>query len=221
MGAPEPTLAERTMRGLHDAVFPLLTRYASPPARLVDLGAGTGAWAKRLVAAGSEVSAVERDVEGFGFPGVRLMKADLNDDFAHVVDGPFRVATAIEVIEHLENPRHFLRECRKLLSSDGILLVTTPNIECVPGRLRFLVNGRFRMFDRDPALNDPTHISPIQTFMFERMIAATGFSLVHHGFNNDRAQATRPSYRLLSSLVTPLLGGVKGGDIHVFVLRPA
>jgi hypothetical protein len=56
-----------------------------------------------------------------------------------------------------------------LLANDGILLITTPNIKCIPGRLRFLRSSQFRMFDKDPGLNEPNHITPIQTFVFEKV----------------------------------------------------
>ena len=32
-----------------------------------------------------------------------------------------------EIIEHLENPSQFLREVKKILKDDGIILISTPN----------------------------------------------------------------------------------------------
>lgn len=31
------------------------------------------------------------------------------------------------MIEHLDNPQKFLQECKKILSSDGLLIITMPN----------------------------------------------------------------------------------------------
>ena len=131
----------------------------------------------------------------------------------------FDAATAIEVIEHLENPRHLLRQAKQLLKPGGLLFVTTPNIENVPARIRFLMRGDLRMFGRDPTLNDPTHITPIHTQMFERMLADIGFDLVHHGFNRPQPTVTHPVLRLISQSLGPVLRGVTGGDCHIFVLR--
>ncbi|WP_224364791.1 class I SAM-dependent methyltransferase [Hyalangium versicolor] len=204
---------------MHDAVSAVLRRHLPAPARVVDLGAGSGAWASRLVSQGYTVTAVERDTSFYRFSGAPLVAADLNEPFSARLQGSFDGLTAIEVIEHLENPRAFLRECNKLLEPRGRMVLTTPNIENVPARLQFLATGNLRMFGRDPRFNDPTHITPIHTFMLERMLKDTGFELVEHAFNQPHPTGTRPLNRLITRLVGPLLRGLKGGDCHIFVLR--
>ena len=99
------------------------------------------------------------------------------------------------------------------------MFVTTPNIENVPARIRFLMRGDLRMFGRDPALNDPTHITPIHTQMFERMLADVEFQMVHHGFNRPSPTVSHPVLRLIAQSLAPVLRGVTGGDCHIFVLR--
>jgi SAM-dependent methyltransferase len=212
-------LHARTVPGLHDEVLNVFGRHLPPPARVVDLGAGSGAWAARLVSHGYTLTAVERDAAFYRFPGAPLIVADLNEPFSASLQGPFDGLTAIEVIEHLENPRAFLRECHKLLAPQGVMVLTTPNIENVPARLQFLATGSLRMFGRDPRFNDPTHITPIHTLMLERMLRDTGFQLVEHTFNQARPTVTRPLNRFITRLVAPLLRGLKGGDCHIFVLR--
>ncbi len=39
------------------------------------------------------------------------------------------VITNFELIEHLFSPREFIKSCYKLLSKDGLLIITTPNIK--------------------------------------------------------------------------------------------
>jgi 2-polyprenyl-3-methyl-5-hydroxy-6-metoxy-1,4-benzoquinol methylase len=214
-------LVARTADGLHDAALSSLRPFLKQGSRVLDLGAGTGAWAARLTALGHAVTCVERDVDRFVLDSVACIDADLNADFAAAVEGTFDVITAIEVIEHLENPRHFLRQARTLLKDDGIFLITTPNIECVPGRLRFLRSGQFRMFDRDPMLNDSTHITPIQTFMFEKMLIDTGYDLLLRETTTSTLRINNPVAKIVSRVVQPLVSGSKGGDHHIFFLRKA
>jgi SAM-dependent methyltransferase len=218
---PVAPLVEKASFGLHDVVVETLrTELGGRPARIADLGAGSGAWAGRLMAEGHTIYAVERDRAFFALTTLEPIVADLDEPFAHLVPSGLDAVTALEIIEHLENPRHLLREARKLLAPNGFLIVTTPNIECVPSRLRFLVTGQLRGFDRDPAFNDPTHISPIQTYLFEKMAASTGFQIVHHGFNGPEAANSSSAVRFASALAAPFLRGIKGGDNHIFVLRP-
>ena len=43
-------------------------------------------------------------------------------------DKSFDVVTATEVIEHLENPRLFLRDINRVLKPGGLCVLSTPNI---------------------------------------------------------------------------------------------
>lgn len=211
-------LAEKTVSGLHDAAFRELENHVPAPARILDLGAGTGAWAARLLDRGYEVTCLDCNKEGFRLNKVPFVHADLNSEFSEMVQGQYEAVTAIEVIEHLENPTKFLRQCRNLLSRDGILLITTPNIECVAGRLRFLFDGHFRMFARDERFNDPTHVSPIQSYMFEKMSTAAGLRLLSRDTSLAQSDISSPLARLLTALVNPFVRGITDGDNHVFTL---
>lgn len=210
-------LAVRALNGLHDEVLDCLTQVLKTQSKILDLGAGTGAWAERLLSLGYDVTCVERDMDGFALDSVPCIGVDLNESFSTAIKGRYAAITCIEVIEHLENPRHFLRQCRSLLDEGGILLVTTPNIECVAGRLRFLSSGHFRLFDRDEKLNEPTHITPIQTFMFEKALEDTGYELLSHETNKE-PRITNPLARFICKFVAPFVSGFKGGDHHIFVL---
>ena len=50
---------------------------------------------------------------------------------------------SVETIEHLENPRAFLRELVRVCSSGGLIVVTTPNQLSLLSRLCLLLKGRF------------------------------------------------------------------------------
>jgi SAM-dependent methyltransferase len=213
-------LEERTVPGLHARVFEVLRRHHSPPADVLDLGAGTGAWANRLADQGYRVTAVERDSAGYR-GRASLFVADLNKEFAGALgERRFDVITCLEVIEHVENPRHLLREARSLLKDRGLVVVTTPNFESVAGRLRFLWTGELRHFGSDPRFNEPTHISPLHTLMFERALADSGLAVCEHAYDQPRPSGSRWPFRLIATILEPVLRGRKGGDIHIFVLAP-
>ena len=60
-------------------------------------------------------------------PGVPLLNCDLGQGLPFR-DETFDVILASEVIEHLAQPEVFLAEARRVLSTSGVLLLTTPNL---------------------------------------------------------------------------------------------
>lgn len=113
---------------------------------LADIGCGTGdLWR----AAGSRfarcigVDAVRYDE----LPEeVDFFPADLDAGRLPIPDGTVDVAAALEVIEHLENPRAFVRELVRITRPGGWIAVTTPNQLSALSLLTLLVKGRFSAF---------------------------------------------------------------------------
>jgi SAM-dependent methyltransferase len=71
-------------------------------------------------------------------------------------DGAFDGVHLQEVIEHLENPAHVVRECARLLRPDGILVLSTPNILNAASRLRFFLTGFYQGRKRPGSYAIPT-----------------------------------------------------------------
>jgi 2-polyprenyl-3-methyl-5-hydroxy-6-metoxy-1,4-benzoquinol methylase len=214
-----PSLAERTNPGLHDAVFSLLgTLHVAGP-HACDLGAGSGAWSQRLAAAGYEVLSIDRDLS-FWRGTTPFVEADLNerDLSARLTTQTFDLVTAIEVIEHLEAPIAFLRTIRELLAPSGIAIVTTPNVDSLPARLKFLLKDKWRMLDE---FGDPTHISPIFIDLLKRQyLPMSGLTLQQHVMYPQNGFITgRPLYTTIMTPFSALLteAGL-GGDNHIFVM---
>ncbi|MHB8185475.1 MAG: glycosyltransferase [Dermatophilaceae bacterium] len=220
-----PRLAERSVEGLYShLVATVLSRYARPGLRCVDLGAGTGALAVRLQQLDLDVLGADRDAAGFQAP-VPFRRVDLDDaQFPDALGpGQFDLVTAVEVIEHLEAPIAFLRGLARLLTPDGVAVVTTPNVDSLPARLKFLLKGKLRMLDEH---DDPTHITPIFWDLLTRQyLNRAGLKLLEHHVYPPRGFIVgRASYQRLLRLVGPLM--VTGpphlmGDNHVLVLARA
>jgi len=210
-----------TNRGLHEfAAKHVLDGYVRPGIRAVDLGSGPGAMAARLRASGCEVLAVDRNENGFE-GGVPHRSIDLNQpDFACELGlSQFDLVTAIEVIEHVENPIGFLRNVGRLLAPSGVAVLTTPNVDSLPARVKFLLAGKIRTMDD---YGEPTHISPIFFDLLARQfLPLAGMKLREHLlFPPDGYQLTRVSLAWvfrLASFVFP--GECIIGDNHVLVLE--
>ena len=213
-------LAERTIGGLHDHLLgTVLPQYVREGMRVADLGAGSGALALRLRdELGANVEAVEVDADFFA-ADMPLHQVDLNrHDLAQALPGPFDCVLAVEVIEHVESPIGFLRAICQSLKPGGHAILTTPNVDNAPARVKFLLTDRVRMMDE---AGDPTHISPIFWDLFVRQyMPRSGLRLVRHlVYPTDGYLVTRPSYSWMFKAVARILPGhAPYGDNHIIVL---
>ncbi len=212
-----------TNSGLHEFIGErVLARYARRGVRACDLGTGPGAMAARLSELGCDVLAVDRDAQGFEAKTPHISVDFDQPNFTSQLGlGSFGLVTAIEVIEHVESPISFLRNIRRLLTSDGVAVLTTPNVDSLPARSKFFLHGKIRTMDEH---SEPTHISPIFLDLLRRQfLPRAGLCLRDHlVFPPNGYQLTRKpiAWALrFASAICP--GEALLGDNHIFVLEVA
>jgi 2-polyprenyl-3-methyl-5-hydroxy-6-metoxy-1,4-benzoquinol methylase len=216
-------LEERTVPGLHECVLNVVDGHDISGRRAVDLGTGSGALALKLSQRGFDLLAC--DVEKNRFKA-DLPFAVIDLDSSHFAEtlgvGEYDLVTATEVIEHVEAPVSFLRNIAGLLAPKGVAIVTTPNVDSLPARVKFLFRGTLRLLDQ---YGDPTHISPIFVDLFIRQyLPRSGLILLDHStFPADGFVVGRPIYRTFLRPLSFLLGRSRylAGDNHIFVLGRA
>ena len=152
---------------------------------------------------------------------VPFTQADFNEpNFAvQLGEGGFDLVVSIEVIEYVESPIGFLRNVGRLLKADGVAILTTPNVDSLPARIKFLLKGKIRTMDE---AGEPTHISPIfWDLLCRQFLPVAGLELVEHrAFPPHGFQLTRPGYaRVFRAAAHLFRGNSLAGDNHVLVLR--
>ena len=171
--------------GTHRTAFALFCQHVPKEGAVIDLGACTGAFLARLRDTGfTDLHAVEYEENRIELSGVKTYGIDLNTDFANAFDRKFEVVICTEVIEHLDSPRHCLRQIHEILAADGYLLLSLPNIAHWKGRVKFLLSGELWGFGPEHYRN-MRHISPVTHRQMLLMLEEIGYKVVTTATGGD------------------------------------
>ena len=146
----------------HDAVIEVLSKELinrGNSITVLDIATGHGALAQRVIDTYKNIHLDCNDISPkIQVNGARkFFTTDLNEDFDF--NEKYDVILAIEIIEHLESPFHFLRYIQRNLKENGIIILTTPAIDSLYDRLFFLFNGYSYYFGSQGIINSEGHIS--------------------------------------------------------------
>jgi 2-polyprenyl-3-methyl-5-hydroxy-6-metoxy-1,4-benzoquinol methylase len=123
---------------IHDTVVGILE--TGRRGALLDVPAGEGALAVRLITAGFAVTCCDLYPEIFRLDDVKIQQGDLNGELPFA-DQTFDYVTCLEGLEHIENPQQAIREFARLLRPGGTVIVSIPNILNIEERLKWLLYG--------------------------------------------------------------------------------
>lgn len=177
----------------HEAVLRVLDRL--PRGKILDAGCGQGALALRLSEMGFAVVCCDSDPSSFKLSGTECRRVDLNENFPFG-SGEFECVVYSDVVEHLENPWHLMRETRRILKPGGRVVVAMPNIINVESRLRTLFFGFPPSFKPSHA----SHINPVSLPELLRICARVGMTV-------EEIEASRISPR--TRLFWPLIAVIR------------
>lgn len=166
--------------GLHDAIIRVVKENFSPNrGPVLDLAAGSGALTQRLIDGGFDVHPVELSPDSWRVRTVEPTVADFNQvgwtnnlKMAH-----YSQIVAAEIIEHLDNPRQFLREIYSLLEPNGKIIITTPNPLSAMSVALSLFDSRYYVFDQEYYYT-AGHVSMIPTWLLKCHSLDAGLSLM-------------------------------------------
>jgi len=173
---------------IHDTALNILKPL--PRGALLDVPAGEGALAARLIDAGFDVSCCDLYPEIFRLDGVDIHLGNLD---AHLPfsDRSFDYITCLEGLEHIENPQQAMREFARLLKPGGHLIVSVPNILNIEERLKWLIHGYTSHFkpisqpaaerlraEYDGRVEIAAHVNPIAYSELRYILEKHGFEIL-------------------------------------------
>lgn len=119
---------------------------------VADIGCGAGRLRRYLQHGDIRyigVDAIRHD----GFPNdARFHHADLDVDAVPLNDETADITVAIEIIEHLDNPRRFVRELTRITRTGGLIIVSTPNQLSLLSKVTLVFKNQFNAFQEAPGL---------------------------------------------------------------------
>jgi len=179
--------------------------------RILDIGCGTGSLIKTL-----KEKIIDGEFHGCDYTNFtkntefNFFQQDCNLDFAESI-GQFDLIISSEVIEHLENARHFLREICKRLNPNSHVILSTPNIESFTSIISFILRGYHSAF---APVCYPAHINSYNAFELTNICCEAGLKIEQIFYiKNGRIPGSKiPWHTLL-----PFLSGKRFSDNFIIV----
>jgi SAM-dependent methyltransferase len=136
-GAPRlAALAAPVLRAFDRQRLGMLGALVSPPARVLDAGAGRGRFVATALAAGYRARGIEpsrRGADAAAALGVPVEHVTI--EAAPIAPGSLDAVTLWHVLEHLDDPGSALAQIATWLAPEGVLLVGVPNLASVQARI--------------------------------------------------------------------------------------
>ena len=158
---------------IYEMVVKALDERGATGGTLVDVGCGAGQlrpFLKERFARYIGVDVVRYE----DFPAeAEFTQVDLDTGKVTLPDASADVVAAVETIEHLENPRAFMRELVRLARPDGWVVVTTPNQLSLLSLLTLTVKNRFSAFQD---AHYPAHLTALLEVDLRRIAREVGLT---------------------------------------------
>lgn len=177
--------------------------------RILDVGCATGYFLEEaqnigLEPWGVEISPYSAAIARQKFED-RIYEGTL--ETAGFPEGHFDVITLSDLLEHVTDPTLFLREVKRILAENGLLMIVTPNVASLSARL---MADRWTHFKRE-------HIWYFSPGTIKSLLALNGFQLVschgakkylsidyvHRQFSCYRHPVLTPVSSMISSILPP------------------
>ena len=158
--------------------------------KLLDVGCAegeTGAAAKLRCGPGAEVVGIEAHEPAAQIARNRLDRVLMGDVELLTLDVPDRYFDCIlcsDVLEHTKNPWAVLESLRRVLSDDGVLIASLPNLRHIVPILKIVADR----FEYEPSgILDRTHLRFFTQHTMRKLLADSGFRIKRVSANRSKS----------------------------------
>lgn len=148
---------------------------------MLDIGCGNGQmmyWAKNRGIDSKGVELNKRTADRALEYGFDVFIGFLED--APLVKNSFDFVFLGEIIEHVNNPKQFIKDCSSFLKPEGLIGITTPNIDCAWSKTTFWL---YKIFGIPwSSVTPPYHLFQFNPDNLDRMMNGLGFTFVSGSF---------------------------------------
>ncbi len=162
--------------GLHQLMIQFINKYLKKNQTILDVGAGEGAFSKRLYDNGFNVEALDIEEEKWKAKEIPFRKLDINKPLPQSINKKYDSVVCMEVAEHIENAWNLFREVNEIVEDNGYFFFSTPNVTSYWSRIYFLRSGYFHQFM--PYDLSYGHINPLTFHEIETIAKSTNWEVV-------------------------------------------
>jgi len=142
---------------------------------VVDVGCGEGRLETHLSKRFARYVGVDV-IRYASFPETgEFLETDLDTGRIPLPDSTADVVLSVETIEHVENPRGFVRELTRIVKPGGWVILTTPNQLSFLSLLTLLVRSQFGAFQSS---DYPAHITALLEVDLKRILDECGLTSI-------------------------------------------
>jgi SAM-dependent methyltransferase len=181
------TRAKLTAGSSNEAIYQMVLKALEPIGKvgtIVDVGCGQGNLHPYVKNIGDRYIGVDV-VRYEGFPSDREFRCvNLDSGKVDLPDSCAEIVCSVETIEHLENPRAFVRELFRLVKPKGIVIITTPNQLSLLSKLTLVLKNQFNAFQEASGLY-PAHITALLEIDLIRIFTECGLRDIQIPYSNQ------------------------------------